>query len=88
MKLEVNVIPGSKVNQIVTFEKNVLKIKITAKAQDNRANQALVKYLSGVLDIPKSSVIIIRGQTGRRKLLEIPDGLDLAKLISNYESGQ
>ena len=88
MNLAVRVIPGSKLNQIISFEDDLLKIRIKAKALDNQANLAVAKYVSDILDIPKSSVIILRGQHSRNKLLQIPDYLDLKSLITNYEFRQ
>ncbi len=46
-------------------------IRLKAPAQDGKANKHLVEYLSDVLDIPKSKIIIMKGQRSRIKCLEI-----------------
>lgn len=58
-----------------------LKLKIAAAATDNRANTALIAYLSETLDIPKSTITIRHGATGRRKFVEITGGEDLLKRL-------
>lgn len=40
-------------------------------ASDGQANEAVVKLVSKHFKIPKSRVKIIRGQTSKRKLIEI-----------------
>jgi uncharacterized protein (TIGR00251 family) len=48
-----------------------LKINVTSPPVDNEANQMLVKYLSEVLNVPKSSVQITHGNTARLKTVAI-----------------
>jgi uncharacterized protein len=52
----------------------VPKIRIAAPAVDNAANRALIDFIAKRLGIAKSSVRIVSGRTGRRKVLEI-DGV-------------
>ncbi len=49
----------------------VLKIKITAPAVDNKANEELIKFLSKEMKKKKSQVKIVSGFTSREKILEI-----------------
>ena len=44
-----------------------LKIKVTAPPVDSAANEAVVRLLADVLDCPRSSVQLLRGQTSRHK---------------------
>ena len=48
-----------------------LKIKLQAPPVDGKANDMLIRFMSDVLDVPKSAVNIVRGQTSKKKLLEI-----------------
>jgi uncharacterized protein YggU (UPF0235/DUF167 family) len=46
-------------------------LKIRAPAADGKANQYLVEYLSRLLNIPKSKIVLKKGHTSRIKCLEI-----------------
>ncbi|NCC24855.1 MAG: YggU family protein [Deltaproteobacteria bacterium] len=50
-----------------------LKVRITAPPVDNKANEALVKMLSGFLGIRPGDLKIEVGQTGRRKVVVIAE---------------
>ena len=62
-----------------------LKIRIAAPAADNRANAELIRFLSEMLDVPKSSVSIRRGAAGRRKVIEVKGGADLAARLDKLK---
>lgn len=60
-----------------------LKIKITAPPVDSAANEALVVFLAGLLDLPRRAVTLVRGQTSRHKVFRL-DGIaaqDAAKRL-------
>lgn len=72
MLLKIKVIPKSSINKICEKMSNdVLKIKITAPAVDNKANEELIKFLSKEMKKKKSQIKIISGFTSREKTLEI-----------------
>lgn len=73
--MEVKVQPRSSRNQICGEVNGCLKIKLTAPPVDGEANQALLKYLADILHISKSSISIVKGDTGRQKIIDI-SGLD------------
>lgn len=50
---------------------SVLKCAVTAVPEKGKANAALIKMLSKKLKIAKSSIILIKGDTDRHKILEI-----------------
>ena len=47
------------------------QIRLKAPAIDGKANDHLVIYLSKVLDLPKSRIRLLKGQTSRIKCVEI-----------------
>ena len=72
--LPVRVTPRSSRNEIVgIMSDNTVKIKLTAPPVDGKANKELVNFLADVLRVPKSSVNIVAGETGRDKLVSILD---------------
>jgi uncharacterized protein (TIGR00251 family) len=78
LTLSLHVQPGARKNQLVGLHGGALKVKIAAPAADNRANAALIAFLSDVLGVSKSAISIAHGATGRRKVVEIAGGPDLA----------
>jgi uncharacterized protein (TIGR00251 family) len=48
-----------------------LRLRLQAPPVDGKANQALVKWLAGCLDVPQQAVTLARGETSRRKQLRV-----------------
>jgi uncharacterized protein (TIGR00251 family) len=48
-----------------------LKVRLRAPAVEDRANEALVEFLAGLLKRPKSAVRILSGERSRTKRVEI-----------------
>jgi uncharacterized protein (TIGR00251 family) len=69
--LNVQVQPNSKRNEVTGLREGILHIRIAAPPVKGKANQELVKYLSGILGVPKSRVIVDKGAAGKRKRIEI-----------------
>lgn len=49
-----------------------LEIRVSAPPADGQANEALVRLLSKKLGLPKSSINIVAGDTGRHKRIALP----------------
>ena len=71
IRLVVQITPNAKRTEVVGETEDALKIKLQAPPVDGKANDMLVRFLSDVLDVSKSAVHIVRGQTSRKKLIEI-----------------
>ncbi|MEQ1772477.1 MAG: DUF167 domain-containing protein [Burkholderiales bacterium] len=76
--LNVHLQPGAKSSAVTGLHGDALKIRISAPAVDNKANAALVTYLSKLLGVAISKIHIRSGLRSRRKRLEIVDAPDLA----------
>ena len=46
-----------------------IKLKVTAQPIENKANKAVVEYLSKFFKIPKTSIIVLRGETSKEKTI-------------------
>jgi uncharacterized protein (TIGR00251 family) len=79
--LQVKVHPGASRNEIAGFSGGVLQVKIAAPPEKGKANRELTDFLSRILGVKKSSISIIKGETGRNKLIAI-EGLDSDEIIS------
>lgn len=80
--LLLHVQPGATRSEIVGRHGDALKVRIAAPAVNNRANAALIVLLSDTLGIRKSAVVIRQGSSGRRKLVEITGGPELAAKLA------
>ena len=82
--LNVHLQPGAKSNSIAGERGDALKIRIAAPAVDNKANAALVAFVSLWLGVPASSISILSGLRSRRKRIAIVGAADgvMARLRS------
>jgi hypothetical protein len=74
MRIEVKVVPNARAEKIVSGAEG-LKVYLCAPAVDGKANARLIEFLADHCHVRKSAVTIVRGQTSRRKVVEIA-GLD------------
>jgi len=70
-RLQVRVQPGASRNEIVGFEDDVLRVRLTAPPVEGKANKALITLLSDALRVSKSAIDITGGRSARQKVLEI-----------------
>jgi len=69
--ITVQVQPNASQNKITRFEQGVWYLRIAAPPIKGRANQELLKFLSDILGVIKSSLTIEKGMTTKRKLIAI-----------------
>ncbi len=69
--LPVKVTPNAGRSQITGWNQGVLEVRVAAPPVAGRANRELIALLSKALGVSKSAVTIVRGQTGRRKVIEV-----------------
>jgi uncharacterized protein (TIGR00251 family) len=69
--IEVKVDPRSSRNEIAGVVDNTVKVKLTAPPVGGAANEMLVELLAKRFNIRKSDVLIMRGETSRRKLIKL-----------------
>ena len=67
----VRVQPGAKRAGVVGLHGDAVKIALTAPAVDNKANDALTRYLAEVLGVPRLSIAIVAGDKSRSKIIRI-----------------
>jgi uncharacterized protein (TIGR00251 family) len=65
--LPVRAVPRASKNEILGIHGDALKIRLQAPPVDGKANEALIRFLSDTLDIPRSQLSIASGETGRNK---------------------
>lgn len=72
LRLRIFLQPKASKDQIVGLHDNELKITITAPPIDGQANAHLLKFLSKTFKVPKSSILIEKGELNRHKQIFIP----------------
>ncbi|MCQ2581994.1 MAG: DUF167 domain-containing protein [Alphaproteobacteria bacterium] len=70
MQIKVRVLPRARQNSITESSDGILRVHTTAVPDSGRANEAVIKLLAKHLDVPKSQIKIIRGETSHDKLIE------------------
>jgi uncharacterized protein (TIGR00251 family) len=78
-RINVQVSPNARHNEVVGFESDILKVKVAAPPLQGKANKELIKFLSQTLKISRGSITIERGLTSRNKIIAIA-GLDRTEI--------
>lgn len=73
MKITLTVTPNAKNTFITSLNDHDLKMKVKAPPVDGKANLEIIRYLSKTLRYKKSEIEILHGETGKKKLLNVPD---------------
>ena len=64
-----------------------LEVRVSAPPTDGQANEAVAKLLSRRLGVPKSSITIVAGETGRHKRIALPlEGDELRRRLTESRS--
>lgn len=79
VSIDVHIQPNSSKNQVVGLYGDRLKIKIQSPPVDGKANACVIEFLSEIVDLAKSRVGILRGETSREKTVFF-EGIDEAQL--------
>lgn len=69
LRFQVRVAPRASRTAVIGTMGNALKIALQAPPVEGRANAALIEFLSAWLRIPRSSIEIAAGTTGRNKTI-------------------
>ena len=67
--------PRSAADGFGGIRQGALVVRLTAPPVEGKANAALARFLGRALEVPPSAIEVIRGATGRDKLVRVA-GLD------------
>ncbi|AUI67186.1 MULTISPECIES: DUF167 family protein YggU [Glaesserella] len=73
IRLRIFLQPKASRDQIVGLHDNELKIAITAPPIEGQANAHLLKFLSKLFKVPKSSIVLEKGELQRHKQIFVPE---------------
>lgn len=69
--LNVQVQPRASRDEFAGLHGDRIKIRLTAPPVDGLANAALIGFLAAAFGVPRQRVVLVGGDTGRRKRLRI-----------------
>ena len=69
--LSVHAKPGSKKEGICSIDDESIEVAVHAQAQNNKANLAIIEYLSDILNLSKNSIQFESGATNRDKQISV-----------------
>jgi uncharacterized protein len=67
----VKVHPRARKNAVTGVVGDALKLAVTGPPVEGRANQAAIEFFADLFQIPRASVTIASGATGRNKIVRI-----------------
>lgn len=70
---------GARRNGIIGMHDGMLRIFVTAVPEKGKANRAIIELLSAAIEVPKSAIELLSGETSPRKRFLIVGG-DAAKV--------
>ena len=70
-RLELSVVPRASAERVGPYLDGVLRVRVTRPPADGEANRAVVRLVAAALGVSPRGVILVRGQRGRRKLVEV-----------------
>ena len=83
-RLSLRVSPGASRTELAGRYGSGWKVLVSAPPERGRANDAVVRLLAGRLRVPRASIQVVSGQTGRDKVVELR-GLDEAEAVRRLE---
>jgi len=70
-RVRLRVSPGAGRAEIVGRYADGWKVRVTAAPEQGRANDAVLRLLADVLSVPRESLTIVSGHSGRDKIVEL-----------------
>jgi uncharacterized protein (TIGR00251 family) len=67
----IKVVPRSSKTQVAGIYNGLLKVRLSAVPEKGKANQALVNFLSEILNVPKAYIAITAGLTAKVKQVSV-----------------
>ena len=71
VKVTVRVYPNAARNELLGSIDHVMQVRVSAPPVKGKANKELIAFLSQLLDVNKSQISIVKGQTARNKVIAI-----------------
>lgn len=88
ISIKVTVVPNSSKSMAVGIFDGVLKLKLNSPPIEGKANKEVIEYFSKLINVPKTSIEISKGNKNKVKTLLIKGDRDLLQdKIKNIKIG-
>ena len=71
MKITVRVKPNARKNAVEKLDEKTFLVHVNVPPVEGKANEKVIELLADYFGTPKRAITILRGATGRSKLVEI-----------------
>jgi uncharacterized protein len=71
MKVIVSIRPNARIEKVEQVSDAEYRVWVKAPAREGKANEALIEILSKYFDRPKQAIILCKGTSSRKKVVEI-----------------
>jgi len=71
MRISVTVKPNARKEEVVATAEGEYTVRVAAPPVDGKANERVTELLAKHFGVPKSRVTIVRGASGRNKIVDI-----------------
>ena len=89
VRFTVRVQPRASRSEVVGLHGDALKIRLAAPPVDGAANEALVRLLADLLDVPRRAVRIEGGHASRSKLVEVDGaGIEAVRRLAHSDAAR
>lgn len=87
VQLSVRVIPNAKKNEFSGYRAGELVLRLNAPAIEGKANKLAVQFVSEYLGVPRSAVLLVRGERSRHKIFQIVglESSDLERKLADID---
>ena len=69
--IKVRVQPKASKNEVLGYQGDTLRLRVTAPPEGGKANEAVISLLAEVLGVAKSQISILQGYASRNKLVAV-----------------
>ena len=84
-KVIIQVQPNAHENKVDRYKDGIVYLKITAPPIRGKANKEVLAFLSSILNMSKSSLEIVKGETNKKKILAVK-GLNQLEFFQRIEN--
>ena len=86
-QLNVRVIPNAKKNEFAGYREGELVLRLNAPAIEGKANKAATEFVSRFFGVPRSAVLLVRGERSRHKIFQIVglESSDLERKLAHID---
>jgi uncharacterized protein (TIGR00251 family) len=86
LELSIHAQPAARTTEVQGLHGDAIKIRISARAVDGAANDALLEFVASALQVPRSRCVLLSGRTSRHKRvrIEAPDRALAESVLSGW----